>query len=182
MICPLVTLRAYEERTKEFRDLQSSKPKTRLFLSWIGEHNPVTSTSIARWLKETMKDAGLDINIFKSHSVRGANCFKAAGADVTTRQILEAADWSSEGTFQKFYHRSLDGDDKAKFGKSILSSQAIHVDMNRSLLKCNLRMAQGTKCLHAIWNYMRKVKMKYQHVPPTTPCFPFDQWLCFLLG
>ena len=60
--------------------------------------------------------------------------------------------------------------------------QTIHVDMNRSLPKCNLRMAQGTKCLHAIWNYMRKVKMKYQHVPPTTPCFPFDQWLCFLLG
>ena len=31
-------------------------------------------------------------------------------------------------------------------------------------------MAQGTKCLHAIWNYMRKVKLKYQHVLPTTPC------------
>ena len=28
----------------------------------------------------------------------------------------------------------------------------------------NLRMAQGTKCLHAIRNYMRKVKLKYQHV------------------
>ena len=28
----------------------------------------------------------------------------------------------------------------------------------------NLRMAQGTECLHAIGNYMRKVKLKYQHV------------------
>ena len=36
----------------------------------------------------------------------------------------------------------------------------------RSLPKCNLRMAQGTKCLHAICNYMRKVKLKYQHVRP----------------
>ena len=36
----------------------------------------------------------------------------------------------------------------------------------RNLPKCNLRMAQGTKCLHAISNYMRKVKLKYQHVPP----------------
>ena len=25
-------------------------------------------------------------------------------------------------------------------------------------------MAQGTQCLHAISNYMRKVKLKYQHV------------------
>ena len=28
----------------------------------------------------------------------------------------------------------------------------------------NLRMAQGTQCLHAISNYMRKAEMKYQHV------------------
>ena len=83
----------------------------------------MTSSSVARWLKETMKDAGIDVNIFKSHSVRGASCSKAAGAGVTTRQILEAADWSSEGTFQKFYHRNLDGYDKTKFGTSILSSQ-----------------------------------------------------------
>ena len=47
--------------------------------------------------------------------------------------------------------------------------QTIHVDMKRSLPKCNLRMAQGTKCQHAIKNYMRKVKLKYQHVPPSTP-------------
>ena len=78
-----MTLRAYEQRTKEFRDLQSSKPKTCL---------------------------------------RGAACSKAAGAGVTTKQILEAADWSSEGTFQKFYHRNLDGDDKTKFGTSVLVS------------------------------------------------------------
>ena len=70
-----------------------------------------------------MKDAGIDVSIFKSHSVRGATCSKAAGVGVTTKQILEAADWSSEGTFQKFYHRNLDGSDKTKFGKSVLSSQ-----------------------------------------------------------
>ena len=123
ILCPVVTLRAYEERTKDFREFQSPKPKTHLFLSWIGEHNPVTSSSIARWLKQTMKDAGIDVGIFKSHSVRGAACSKAAGVGVTTKQILEAADWSSEGTFQKFYHRNLDGDDKTKFGTSVLSSQ-----------------------------------------------------------
>ena len=34
----------------------------------------------------------------------------------------------------------------------------------RHNLKHNLRMAQGTKCPHAICDYMRKVKLKYQHV------------------
>ena len=38
-----------------------------------------------------MKDAGIDISIFKSHSVQGAACSKAAGAGVTTKQILQAA-------------------------------------------------------------------------------------------
>jgi len=66
---PVVTLKAYEERTLEFKSLQSSEPKTRSFLSWIGEHNPVTSSSIARWLKTTMEEAGKDISSFKSHSV-----------------------------------------------------------------------------------------------------------------
>ena len=32
------------------------------------------------------------------------------------------------------------------------------------LYHANLRMAQGTQCLHAISNYMRKVELKYQHV------------------
>ena len=33
-------------------------------------------------------------------------------------------------------------------------------------------MAQGTQCLHAISNYMRKVELKYQHVlPPSLHCF-----------
>ena len=27
----------------------------------------------------------------------------------------------------------------------------------------DLRMAQGTKCLHAICDYMRKVTLKFQH-------------------
>ena len=42
-------------------------------------------------------------------------------------------------------------------------SQTMHIKQIK-IAKKNLRMAQGMKCLHAIWNYMRKVKLKYQHV------------------
>ena len=103
--------------------MQSPSPKTTLFLSWIGQHNPVTSSTIAKWLKSTMSEAGIDIGIFKPHSVRGATCSKAVGAGVTTKQILEAADWSSEGTFQRFYHRKVENDDRTSFGTKVLSSQ-----------------------------------------------------------
>ena len=70
-----------------------------------------------------MSEAGIDIGIFKSHSVRGATCSKAIGADVTTKQILTAVDWSSEGTFQWFNHRKVENDDRTSFGTRVLSSQ-----------------------------------------------------------
>ena len=71
-----------------------------------------------------MEEAGIDISIFKVHSVRGASCSSAAGAGVTTKDILDAADWSSEGTFQRFYCRNLKGDDQTTFGTAVLSSHS----------------------------------------------------------
>ena len=120
-ICPVTTLKAYEARTEQFRHTSSGEFKSKLFLSWIGQHNPVTSSTMARWLRTCMAAAGIDISIFKPHSIRGASCSKAAGAGVTIKDILDAADWSSEGTFQRFYHRQED--DRLIFGSAVLSSQ-----------------------------------------------------------
>ena len=95
--------RAYEERTEAFRTRLPEDSRSRLFLSCIGQHSPVSSCYIARLLKCFMEEARIDISNFKAHSVRGASCSSAAGAGVTTKDILDAADWSAEGTFQRFY-------------------------------------------------------------------------------
>jgi len=122
-ICPVVTLQAYEARTLEFRAWSSENKKTLLFLSWIGKHDPVTGSTIARWLKICLAAAGIDTEIFKAHSVRGASSSTAADAGVTTADILKAADWSSAGTFHKFYLRpTKEPDDKSSFGMAVLSS------------------------------------------------------------
>jgi len=48
--------------------------------------------------------------------------------------------------------------------------QTMHVDVKRSLLKCNLRMLRAcSACMLCIWNYTRKAKLKYQHVLVFTP-------------
>ena len=127
VLCPLQALLAYEECTAAFRSPQGHK--TLLFLSWIGKHDPVSSSSIARWLKLGLEDAGVDTSIFKGHSTRGASSSKAAASGVTVSDILQAADWSSEGTFQRFYHRQ--SSDKSTFGKAVLAGQAsnLHVDI-----------------------------------------------------
>ena len=104
-ICPVVTLQAYEARTLELRTWSTENRKTLLFLSWIGKHNPVTSSTKARWLKTCLTEAGINTNIFKAHSIRGASSSEAASAGVTTADNLKAADWSPAETFQKFYLR-----------------------------------------------------------------------------
>ena len=67
-----------------------------------------------------MSKAGVDVGIFKAHSVRSASTSAAEAAGVTTADILKAADWSSEAVFQKFYHKPTRNN---KFGTTVLQSQ-----------------------------------------------------------
>ena len=82
-----------------------------------------------------MADAGKDISIFKAHSIRRASCSTAAGVGVTNKVILDAADWSSEGTFQQFYCREQHLVLQFSHPKHL---QTMHVDMKLSLPMCNL--------------------------------------------
>jgi len=91
-MCPVTTLQAYELKTREFRNLGNSEGKTTLFLSWIGKHDPVTSSTIAQWLKTCLQEAGIDTGVFKAHSTRGAATSKAVWSGVTTSDVLQAAD------------------------------------------------------------------------------------------
>ena len=50
-ICPVITLQAYEAKTLKFRVLSTDHEKSLLFLSWIGKHDPVTGSTMARCLK-----------------------------------------------------------------------------------------------------------------------------------
>ena len=57
-----------------------------------GKHDPVTGSAIARWLKTCLAEAGINTEIFKARSIRGASSFTAAFTWVTTADILKAAD------------------------------------------------------------------------------------------
>lgn len=112
LLCPVQALRAYEQLTESVRS------SSRLFLATIKPHNPVSSSTIARWLKTTLSTAGIDTTIFSAHSVRGASTSKAANMGITTNDILKAANWSSESVFQKFYHKPTE---QSTYGKAVLS-------------------------------------------------------------
>ena len=124
-LCPVETLKVYEERTASFRN---NSGENRVFRSFIGKHGPVTSSTIARWIKSCLQKAGVDTTKFKARFTRAAAATKAAMSGLTVDGIMKAADWSSEGVFQKFYYRLQHS---VKFGSSVLvaSASKSHVDM-----------------------------------------------------
>ena len=66
----------------------------------------VSKDSIARWVKQVLMKAGINITTFGAHSTRSAStsAAKASGDPVNT--IMKAAGWSSETTFARFYERA----------------------------------------------------------------------------
>ena len=109
--------------------------------------------------------------MFKAHSARGVACSSAAWSGVTGTDIPKAAEWSAKTTFLQFNHQNK----QDSFWAAVLSSAGtsnVHVDMETApSQKFNLRMAQDTQCLHAIGNYTRKVKLKYQNILSLPPQF-----------
>jgi site-specific recombinase XerD len=74
-------------------------------LSYIIPHNPVTSSTLARWIKDILQLAGIDTETFSAHSIRRASTSEALRQGISISEILNMADWSQENTFSKFYYR-----------------------------------------------------------------------------
>ena len=81
LLCPVHTLKSYKSATGSLRGEQS-----RLFISFIKPHKPVSSSLIARWLKAMLELAGINTSIFKLHSTRGTSASAAARMDITTKR------------------------------------------------------------------------------------------------
>ena len=76
-----------------------SNRKSKLLLSYIKPHNPITSSSITRWIMSMLDLAEIDTKTFKAHSCASAS------SGLTTNQIMNVADWSFESVVQRFYYR-----------------------------------------------------------------------------
>ena len=71
---PIECLGEYEKRTEAFRPmlLMRTSQTCKLFVSYIRPYRPVSSSTLARWMKEALGAAKVDTSIFKAHSSRGA--------------------------------------------------------------------------------------------------------------
>ena len=64
-----------------------------------------------------LKNAGIDTDIFKAHSVREASTTAAVNSNVPLDDVMKMADWSRVSTFQKFYYKPIF---KANYAHSVL--------------------------------------------------------------
>lgn len=92
-ICPVKSLCHYIEVTKLLR--QKDESFDYLFLTFKRPYRRATSQSISRWLKQVMKDSGIDTAIFSSHSTRHAASSQALKQGLTVDNILKAVGWSA---------------------------------------------------------------------------------------
>ena len=103
-LCAYLTLREYLERTKLLR---ATPGCTKLLLSYVKPHSPISTDTCSRWLRSVLDLSGIDTLIFKGHSFRGAATSKAHCQGVSIDSILKAADWANEQTFARFYRRDI---------------------------------------------------------------------------
>ena len=115
-LCVVATLEKYLKRTKFWR----GKDKSELLLSFAKTHNPVVSSTISGWIKNVLREAGIDTKIFKGHSTRSASTSKAGLAGLSVKDILERGSWTNASTWQRFYNRQVESSAE-KYHNKVLS-------------------------------------------------------------
>ena len=97
-------LEKYLKRTKVWR----GKGKSQLLLSFVKPYNPVISSTISGWIKNVLREAGIDTKIFKGHSTRSASTSKAGMAGLSVTNILESGSCTNVSTWQRFHNRQVE--------------------------------------------------------------------------
>ena len=111
-LCPVLHINHYITLTKQQR--RSSK----LFISYIKPFNQVTPETIGRWIKTSLKDAGIDVDRFSAHSSRTASSSYGLASGLNIQDILKAGGWSRAQTFAKHCDKPIN----PNFGYHILQA------------------------------------------------------------
>lgn len=101
-LCVFNCLKSYIDKTEKLRD------SLNLFIQTRKPFKKATTQTISKWLKETLNEAGININEFSSHSFRHASTSKAAHLGVSIDSIYKCAGWTDKSKiFAMFYKRPI---------------------------------------------------------------------------
>ena len=115
-LCPVSLFEFYIQRTQHIRGQEKQ-----LLITSVNPHHKASRDSVARWIRDALKAAGIDTDYYKAHSSRGAAVSKAYKS-VPLNIVLDAAGWSNAQTFAKHYQKPIE--EGSKFAKAILEMHA----------------------------------------------------------
>ena len=102
-LCPITDIKHYITKTHSLRS------DSRLLISYTKPHKPVTNSTVARWIRSTLQDAGINVSIFSAHSSRTASTSYSANTQLPLADILQAGGWANARTFAEHYNKPICG-------------------------------------------------------------------------
>ena len=106
-LCPMAATKGYLKHRAEYNIAH-----TKFLFTTVSPYGPPHKDTIARWVKNTLTQAGVNTDIFSSHSCRSSASSKADNMGVDLDNILKMGCWSRQSTFWKFYSKELEYMDK----------------------------------------------------------------------
>ena len=107
LLDPKRALAIYLKRTETFRHTKGHD-ETSLFLTVNVPHTKASSQTLASYIVKTIQEAYEDSHkSVKAHSTRSLGPTWALYKGASMKSILDAADWSTENTFAKFYLKQV---------------------------------------------------------------------------
>ena len=82
-------------------------------------YRPASRDTLARWLREVLDAAGVNIGKYRAHSTRSAAVSAAHSKDLPIDTIISTVGWSSDRTFVRFYNKPVE--QPANFALTVLS-------------------------------------------------------------
>ena len=79
---------ALNENLKRTETWRTNADKFQLLLNYIKPHVEVHSLTVSRWIKEILKETGVDVDVFKCYSTRSASTSKAFLSGIPVDDIL----------------------------------------------------------------------------------------------
>ena len=110
-LCFITYIKRYLLETEELRHSEGG-----FFISFKPPHKAVTSITIARWVVNDLKEAGVVVSVFSAHSTRSAASSKTGVKNIHLAEISEAAVWSNAKTFEMFHKKTI----SENFGQAII--------------------------------------------------------------
>ena len=97
-LCVIAHLKQHIKLTAPLRNTGTNQ----LLLRFVQAHKLISTTTLSRWCVTVMKEPGINVNIFGSHSTRSASTWKYKILKLSFKEIAKSAGWSNENTFAHF--------------------------------------------------------------------------------